>query len=319
MLYRFTLFFILTVHCCFAQQEIPLYNGNIPNATGAANEEYKEANDQVDSLTFNVSIPTLTVFLPPENKANGTAVIICPGGGYHVLLTKREGSDVARAFNQLGVAAFVLKYRLPSGKTMKDRSIGPLQDAQRAIQLVRQRAGQWNIDPKKIGIMGFSAGGHLAATAGTHYSEALIENAKAVSLRPDFMLLINPVISFTDSIGHAGSRNNLLGDAITGQQILRFSNELHVNKTTAPAFLVHSNADIVVPVANSLSFYAALQRNGVAAGLHIYAKGEHGFLTAPSFDEWFGRCVYWMQQMELIPPTQHTHKAQEEDAGSTRF
>lgn len=301
MLYRFILFFILTGHCCFAQQEIPLYSGDIPNATGAANEEYKEANDQVDSLTFKVSVPTLTVFFPPKDKANGTAVIICPGGGYHVLLTKREGSDVARAFNRLGVTAFVLKYRLPSAKTMKDRSIGPLQDAQRAIQLVRQKAGQWNIDPQKVGIMGFSAGGHLAAAAGTHYGEVLIENAKAADLRPDFMLLINPVISFTDSIGHTGSRNNLLGDTVTKQQILRFSNELHVNKATPPAFLVHSNADIVVPVANSLSFYAALQRNGVTAGLHIYAKGEHGFLTAPSFEEWFGRCVYWMQQMELIP------------------
>lgn len=301
MLYRFTLLFILTGHYCFAQQEIPLYAGNIPNATGTANEEYKKANDQVDSLTFKVSIPTLTVFLPPKDKSNGTAVIICPGGGYGVLLTKREGSDVARIFNQLGVTAFVLKYRLPSDKTMKDRSIGPLQDAQRAIQMVRQKAVQWNIDPQKIGIMGFSAGGHLAATAGTHYSEALIENKKALSLRPDFMLLINPVISFTDSIGHTGSRDNLLGRMPTEKQIRRFSNELHVNKTTPPAFLVHSNADAVVPVANSLAFYSALQRNGITAGLHIYAKGEHGFLTAPSFKEWFGRCLYWMQQMELIP------------------
>ncbi len=301
MLYRFALLFILTGHCCFAQREIPLYAGNIPNATGSANEEYKKANDQVDSLTFKVSIPTLTVFLPPKDKTNGTAVIICPGGGYGVLLTKREGSDVARAFNQLGVTAFVLKYRLPSDKTMKDRAIGPLQDAQCAIQMVRQKAAQWNIDPQKIGIMGFSAGGHLAATAGTHYSEPLIENAKAVSLRPDFMLLINPVISFTDSIGHTGSRDNLLGSMPTEKQIRRFSNELHINKTTPPAFLVHSNADVVVPVANSLAFYSALQRNGITAGLHIYAKGEHGFLTAPSFNEWFGRCLYWMQQMELIP------------------
>lgn len=301
MLYRFALLFILAGHCCFAQQEVPLYAGSIPNATGADNEEYKKANDQIDSLTFNVSIPTLTVFLPPKDKANGTAVIICPGGGYGVLLTKREGSDVARAFNQLGITAFVLKYRLPSDKTMKDRSIGPLQDAQRAIQLVRQKAGQWNINPIKIGIMGFSAGGHLAATAGTHYSEALIDNTKAVSLRPDFMLLINPVISFTDSIGHTGSRLNLLNDSITDEQIRRFSNELHVNKTTPPAFLVHSNADAVVPVTNSLTFYSALQRNGITAELHIYAKGEHGFLTAPPFDEWFGRCVYWMKEMELVP------------------
>lgn len=300
MLYRLALLFILKCNWCFAQQEIPLYTGKIPNSAGAPNEEYKKANELVDSLTFNVSIPTLTVFLPSKDKANGTAVIICPGGGYHVLLTKREGTDVARTFNKLGVTAFVLKYRLPSGKTMKDRSIGPLQDAQRAIQLVRQKAAAWNIDPQKIGIMGFSAGGHLAATAGTHYREALIENKKGVSLRPDFMLLINPVISFTDSIGHTGSRNNLLGDAPAKKQILSYSNELQVNKATPPAFLVHSNADSVVPVANSLSFYSALADNGVAAGLHIYAKGEHGFLTTPSFDEWFGRCVHWMKEMALL-------------------
>lgn len=300
MIYRLALLFILICNWCFAQQEIPLYTGKIPNSAGAPNEEYKKANELVDSLTFNVSIPTLTVLLPSKDKANGTAVIICPGGGYHVLLTKREGTDVARAFNKLGVTAFVLKYRLPSGKTMKDRSIGPLQDAQRAIQLVRQKAAAWNIDPQKIGIMGFSAGGHLAATAGTHYREPLIENKKGVSLRPDFMLLINPVISFTDSIGHTGSRNNLLGDAPAKKHILSYSNELQVNKETPPAFLVHSNADSVVPVANSLSFYSALADNGVAAGLHIYAKGEHGFLTTPSFDEWFGRCVHWMKEMGLL-------------------
>ena len=300
MMCRLALLFILTGNCCFAQQEIPLYAGKIPNSTGAPNEENRKANELVDSLTFNVSIPTLTVFLPPKDKANGTAVIICPGGGYHVLLTKREGTDVARTFNKLGVTAFVLKYRLPSGKTMKDRSIGPLQDAQRAIQLVRQKAVEWNIDPQKIGIMGFSAGGHLAASAGTHYRGALIENTKGVSLRPDFMLLINPVISFTDSVGHTGSRNNLLGDAPTEKQIRLYSNELQVDKTTPPSFLVHSNADSVVPVANSLSFYNALQRSGVPVGIHIYAKGEHGFLTTPSFDEWFGRCVHWMKEMGLI-------------------
>lgn len=303
MLYRFTFISVFTVHFCFAQQEIPLYAGKIPNTTGAVNEEYKKANDQVDSLTYKVSVPTLSVFLPPKDKANGTAVIICPGGGYGVSLTKREGSDVARVFNQAGVTAFVLKYRLPSKQTMKDPSIGPLQDAQRAIQLVRQRAAQWHVDPQKIGIMGFSAGGHLAATAGTHFDEPLINNTPAVSLRPDFMLLINPVISFTDSIGHTGSRHNLLGDNFTDEQIRWFSNERQVNKTTPPAFLVHANGDVVVPVANSLAFYAALQQNGITAGLHIYPRGEHGFLTAPSFDEWFGRCLYWMQQMELIPST----------------
>lgn len=300
MPYLFALLFLLMSQGCLAQQEIPLYTGSIPNARGSANKEYKTSNAQVDSLTFNVSVPTLTVFLPPKDKANGTAVIICPGGGYHVLLTKREGTDVARAFNKSGIAAFVLKYRLPSNKTMNDKTIGPLQDAQRAIQLVRENAGKWHIDAGKTGIMGFSAGGHLASTLGTHYRESLIENLKGVNLRPDFMLLINPVISFTDSIGHRGSRDNLLGSSPSKKLISLYSNELHVDKASPPAFLVHSDADSVVPVANSLSFYNALHRSGVPAGIHIYAKGEHGFLTSPSFDEWFGRCLYWMKEMGLV-------------------
>ncbi len=300
MPYCIILLFILMGHCCFAQQEIPLYIGGIPNSRDAANEEYKTSNAQVDSLTFNVSIPTLTVFLPPKDKANGTAVIICPGGGYHTLLTKREGTDVARAFNEFGVTAFVLKYRLPSDKTMKDKSIGPLQDAQRSIQIVRENFRKWNIDPNKIGIMGFSAGGHLAATLGTHYRGSLIENIEGQNLRPDFMLLINPVISFTNSIGHIGSRNNLLGKSPSKKQISLYSNELHVDKSSPPSFLVHSDVDSVVSVANSLSFYHALHRNGVPAGIHIYAKGEHGFLTSPSFDEWYGRCIYWMKGMGLV-------------------
>ncbi|MEO5997365.1 MAG: alpha/beta hydrolase [Chitinophagaceae bacterium] len=286
--------------CCLGQQEMPLYPGKIPNAIIVADKEERLANALVDSLAYNVSNPTLTVFSAPNSKANVSAVIICPGGGYHVLLTKREGSDVARAFNKLGITAFVLKYRLPNDRTMKDKSIGPLQDAQQAIKLVRQRAAEWNIDPRKIGIMGFSAGGHLAATAGTHFKEALIDNREGISLRPDFLLLINPVISFMDAIGHIGSRNNLLGNSPSEKQVQFFSSELQVDPSTPPAFLVHSGADTVVPVANSLAFYQAILKNGITGEIHIYAKGEHGFLTAPPFEEWFGRCVYWMKELEMI-------------------
>jgi acetyl esterase/lipase len=296
---RATLLLIIGVglftNYCFGQQVIPLYSGKIPNSINVPDSEATTANPEVDSLTFNVSHPSLRVFLAPKSNAKGSAVIICPGGGYHVLLTKREGSDVARAFNKLGVTAFVLKYRLPSDKTMKDKSIGPLQDAQEAIKLVRQKAAEWNIDPAKIGIMGFSAGGHLAATAGTHFKQSLIENAGSISLRPDFMLLINPVISFTDAIGHIGSRNYLLGTHPSKKQVVRFSNELQVDRLTPPTFLVHSGADSVVPVANSIAFYTAILKNRIVGELHIYSKGEHGFLTAPPFEEWFGRCVYWMK------------------------
>lgn len=278
-----------------AQMQIPLYQTAIPNSRPHENREEHKANAQVDSLAYKVSVPTLSVFLPERSKANGTAVVICPGGGYGVLLTKREGSDVAREFNKLGIAAFVLKYRLPSDETMIDRSVGPLQDAQQAICRVRQNAKQWNIDPAKIGIMGFSAGGHLASSAGTHFDTLLVEGSKATSARPDFMLLINPVISFRDAFGHLGSRDNLLGKGAPASKADYFSSELHVTSHTPPAFLVHSGADIVVPVENSLVFYQELKKHKVPAALHIYSKGEHGFLTYPSFEEWFGRCKEWLR------------------------
>lgn len=291
----------LTGNICLGQQEIPLYPGVIPNATGAPDEEIKKIGSDGEIIIYKVSVPSVSVFLPPVGKATGTAVIICPGGGYGVQVSKREGSDVARKFNEIGVAAFVLKYRLPDDKFMKDKSIGPLQDAQRAIQLVRERAVEWHIDPAKIGIMGFSAGGHLASTAGTHFQDALISNPQEISLRPDFMLLIYPVISFNDSLGHSGTRKNLLGANPSAKQVLFYSNELQTGKDTPPAFLTHASDDSVVPVANSLIFYNALQEQGIASGLFIYPKGEHGYLKAPPFDEWFGRCIYWMKSMELLP------------------
>ena len=297
---RTLLLFYLAFIIAHCKAQIPLYSGKIPNSKDVADEEERKGNEQVDSLAFKVSIPTISVFLAPKGKANGTSVIIFPGGGYGGLLTKREGSDPAREFNKLGVTAFVIKYRLPSDRTMLDKSIGPLQDAQQAIKMVREKAKEWNIDPQKIGIMGYSAGGHLAATAGTHYDKSYIPNIEKTSLRPDFMLLINPVISFTDSIGHTGSRKNLIGENPSKEQIALFSNEYHISKTTPPTFLIHAGTDVVVPVANSLVFYQNLKRVGGSGEIHIYSKGEHGFLTYPLFDEWFGRCVNWMRSMELV-------------------
>ncbi len=292
--YLLSLFFSITT-LGFGQLEIPLYDGKIPNSKDPGNETGLTYNRETDNLTYNVSEPTISVFLPPVEKANGTAVIICPGGGYHVLVIGREGRDIAREFNKLGVAAFVLKYRLPDDRIMSDKSIGPLQDAQMAIQVVRERAGEWNIDAARIGIMGFSAGGHLAATAGTHFENALIDNIRGISLRPDFMILVYPVISFSDSLGHIGSREYLLGKNPSEEQIRFFSNDLQVKKTTPPAFIILAGDDTVVKPENSLRFYDALKRNGVAAEMHIYSSGEHGFLKEPSFEEWFGRCCYWMQ------------------------
>jgi acetyl esterase/lipase len=291
----FLAFFLSTAISGFSQREIPLYSGKIPNSKDAPDEEVIVSNDQVDTLAYKVSNPTLSVFLPAKEKSSGTSVIICPGGGYHVLVMNREGRDIARAFNKLGVAAFVLKYRLPEDRTMQDKSIGPLQDAQRAVQLVREHSAEWNISPEKIGIMGFSAGGHLAATAGTHFNNVEIENKKGTSLRPDFMILVYPVISFSDSLGHSGSREYLLGKNPDEEQIRFFSNEFHIDRSTPPAFIILAGDDSVVKPENSLIFYDGLKKNGINAEMHIYSAGEHGFLRQPPFEEWFGRCRFWMK------------------------
>ena len=294
------IFFIFLVKISNAQQTIPLYSGKIPNSKISINEEQITANALVDTVTRNVSIPTLTIFLPLKNLSKGSAVIICPGGGYGGLLTKREGTDVARAFAKLGVTAFVLKYRLPDDRIMEDKSIGPLQDALQALKMVRQNAVKWNIDASKIGIMGFSAGGHLASSAGTHFDARIIENSENIDLRPNFMVLVNPVISFSNEIGHIGSRNNLLGKTPSVDKVNFFSNELHVNQTTPQTFLVHTADDTVVSPENSFRSYHALRKNKVNSELHIYSEGEHGFLKKPVFEEWFGRTVNWMKDRSFI-------------------
>jgi acetyl esterase/lipase len=294
-----SLFLCITLNS-IAQLEIPLYDGKIPNSKDPGELKGIIFNNEVNNIIYNVSVPTITVFLPPADKANGTSVIICPGGGYHLLVIGREGRDVAMEFNKLGVAAFVLKYRLPDDQIMFDKSVGPLQDAQRAFQLIRERSGEWNIDPNKVGIMGFSAGGHLASSAGTHFDNACIENKNGINLRPDFMILVYPVISLADSLGHIGSREYLLGKNPPEKQIRFFSNNLQVSKSTPPAFIVLAGDDSVVKPDNSLIFYEALKKNGVQAEMHIYESGEHGFLKQPPFDEWFGRCCFWMKSNRWI-------------------
>jgi len=287
-------FFMMT---SFSQTIIPLYKDSIPNSKPSPNEEsstYEGENKIL--IVHNVSRPSLTVFLQPKEKASGAAVIICPGGGYSILAASHEGYDVAKKLNEMGVAAFVLKYRIPDDKTMLNKEIGPLQDAQRAIQIVRERAVEWNINPSRIGIMGFSAGGHLASTAGTHFDKAVIENKNNTSLRPDFMVLVYPVISFTDSIGHIGSRDNLLGKNPSEEKIRAYSGELQVVANTPPAFLVHAGNDDVVKVQNSIRFYEAEQKNNIPAELHIYPKGGHGFgMNNPTTkDLWMERLKNWL-------------------------
>ena len=292
-----TILFSLNCTNSFAQRIIPLYGNKIPNSV-KTNAEDKSNDDK--SVYYRVADPSLLVYLPSKELANKTAIIICPGGGYASLQIKREGYNIAEAFNKIGVTAFVLKYRLPDDKTNINKTIAPLQDAQQAIKMIRDSAAKWNIDPNKIGIMGFSAGGHLASSLGVHYNDTFTSNVSKTSLRPDFMLLIYPVISFGEAFGHIGSRDNLIGKKPCRDSIKYFSNELFVDKHTPPTFLAHAGDDDIVNVANSIQFFEVLQKNGVNADLHIYAKGGHGFGTTPAFEEWFGRCLQWMRTLQLI-------------------
>lgn len=285
-----------------AQQVIPLYPDGIPNSKPAAPD--KEARDvRPDGLVFitGTTIPTLTVFKPEKQSASRTAIIILPGGGYHGTAIKHEGTDIARELNEWGVTAFVLKYRIPNDETMVNKEIGPLQDAQQAISLVRAGAAKWNIDPHKIGIMGFSAGGHLASTAATHFNKPQIANPK-VSVRPDFVMLGYPVISFSDSIGHRGSRDNLLGPSPSKEKIRAYSNELQVTPQTPPTFLIHASDDKVVLPANSIHYYEHLIKNNVSAALHIYSGGGHGFgMNNPTTNEkWMNTFRNWLIKEKFL-------------------
>lgn len=277
-----------------AQQIMDLYPESIPNSKPyAMQEEVIEDNGRIAWLK-NVSKPTLTRYHPSEKIATGAAVIICPGGGYSGESYLREGTLIAETFVKKGIAAFILKYRLPSDSIMIDKAIGPLQDAQQAIKTVRQNASAWNIDPSKIGIMGFSAGGHLASTAGTHFDKSFIPNKEQISLRPDFMVLIYPVISMTDEIGHLGSRQNLLGKSASEKQKQLFSNELQVGPNTPPTWITHTGDDNVVPVENSIRFYQALIKNEVPSEMHLYPKGNHGFVLSLPTEEWMQPLFDWM-------------------------
>jgi len=320
---QFLIFLCLTTQIAFAQQEIPLYKGAIPNSqqptTPLDTSMVQGTRDGIDRV-MGVVRPTITVFLPDPAKATGSAVIICPGGGYGILAIGHEGYDMAKRFNQEGIAAFVLKYRLPKGGIMKDKSIGPLQDAQRAIQLVRESAKQWNINPNKIGILGSSAGGHLAATAGTHFNDTKIDNPNNISLRPDFMILNYPVISFSDSLTHQGSRQNLIGKKVfsSGEKmpttakelgmseadVLYFSNEKQVTPKTPPTFITSALTDQVVPVGNSLAFVTALEQNKVPVEVFFYDKGVHGYgmVNPRGKEQWIDACLRWMKKNFDQPP-----------------
>jgi acetyl esterase/lipase len=295
---------LLALLCCSltAQENIvKLWPGNIPGAI--ENSSYPAETLAARGWIVNISNPTLLVFPASGENNKGTAVVICPGGGYAGVATGIEGVPVAEWFNSLGISAFVLKYRLPNDAIMKDKSVGPLQDAQEAIRYVRRNASKWGINPTKIGIMGFSAGGHLASTLSTHYDELVYQPSDNTSARPDFSILIYPVISLDPAISHRGSGYNLIGRNPSDEQVKRFSNELQVAKDTPPAFLVHSADDTTVPVQNSISYFSSLKKMNIPAELHIYESGGHGYgmgRTKNSESFWTEACKKWLQMKGLL-------------------
>lgn len=289
---NYTILFLLSFSAINGQEIINLYPSEIPNSKPF------EVKESVEGLYRNVTNPTLEYFKPNPKKATGTAIILIPGGGYSVVVYQGEGVNNAKVLAEKGVAAFVLKYRLPNDEIMPNRKIGPLQDAQQAVKLVRENAEKWNLNQDKIGVMGFSAGGHLASTAATHFEKSYIENSNNTSLRPDFQILIYPVISMTSSLTHDGSRNALIGKNPSKEDIQLFSNELQVDTNTPIAYLTHAADDTTVDVDNSIEYFEHLRHKKVNAEMHIYPTGGHGFIFKNS--GWIIPLFDWMKRNQLI-------------------
>ncbi|GIW87607.1 MAG: beta-xylanase [Isosphaeraceae bacterium] len=281
-------------------ESLPLWPAGAPGALG---------NDPGEDPFHSGDIPTITVWLPARDRATGAAVVICPGGGYGFLATEHEGSEVAAWLNSIGVAGIMLKYRIAP----RYRHPAPLEDAQRAMRLVRHHAQAWGIDPDRVGILGFSAGGHLASTVSTHFDTGRHEAADPVerqSCRPDFAILVYPVIALATEYGHSGSRTNLLGDRPDPALLASLSNETQVTPRTPPTFLVHTAEDAAVPPENSLLYASALRRAGVPFELHLFAKGVHGLGLGtgwkgrigpePSFQAWPSLCEAWLRGRGIL-------------------
>jgi acetyl esterase/lipase len=277
---------LLLTNTLFAQQEIKLY----PNEPSESNGISVAESFRDPEFIINISEPRMYAFPAVKEKATGTAVLICPGGGYSGVSMIKEGSEIAKWFNELGVSAFVLYYRMPNGHYEI-----PLKDAQTALKIIHKRAKEWNIDKKKIGIMGFSAGGHLASTTGTHFKSSI--------QRPAFMILGYPVVTMNKELTHAGSRNNLLGKTPSDELVKLYSNELQVTENTPPTFIVHATDDKTVPIANSEQLLKALLDNNVPAELHKFDVGGHGFgmrKRGIPVDNWPDLLKSWLKARSLI-------------------
>ena len=300
---KIALILILIGGTAFAQDTIiNLWpNDKIPNKIASKETEEHKRNGIL--RISKVQEPTIEVYLPTQQNANGKAMLIFPGGGYGILAYDWEGTDVAKFLNSKGIAGIVVKYRLPSDVSQTKKYNVPLIDAQRAMRLVRSKSKDWNIDANKIGIIGFSAGGHLASTLGTHFDEKVYEPVDVVdteSARPDFMVLGYPVITM-DIATHGGSKRNLLGENPSKEMMDRFSNEKQVTTDTPPTFLFHATDDDGVPVENSILFYKALKDKDVSASMHLFPTGGHGFsfaLKNPYLSTWTDLLYGWTETLE---------------------
>jgi len=259
---------LLSYNLCISQDYIiPLWSGKIPNSKKSNFQEVTK-NGRVIS---KVIVPTIEVYLPSKFNATGKIILICPGGGYGALAYDKEGTDIAKWLNGHGIAGAVLKYRLPEDESNEKPNLSPLMDAKRGIEIIRLHVNEWGIDSNKVGVLGFSAGGHLASTLGTHFE---LEN------RPDFMVLVYPVVTMKVDYTHIGSRANLLGEDPEEDIVNYYSNELQVTENTPSTFIIHSVDDKVVPIENSLNLFKALKDKNVPVEMHFYPYGGHGFSMA---------------------------------------
>ena len=293
------IFSILMITNTMNAQYKPLYK-SIPNQIVVPNEEREDPFEGI-IIVSKVTEPAYQYFRVKEDNIKRPCVIIYPGGAYFILASGHEGVEVAKFFNSIGVNAMVVKYRIPNDNAQVDKSIAPLQDAQQAMLLARSNAATWGIDANKIGILGFSAGGHLAASLSSHYADVKIDNPLNISLRPNFQILIYPVITMKE-FGHTGSKENLIGKNPTDAQVQYYSNELNVNDQTPPAFIVHAKNDDAVPVENAYAYDKALKANKVASTLYLFEKGGHGFgMKNPTASEqWTTPLIAWLQKRKII-------------------
>lgn len=299
----FLLVTVLYSTICYSQEFLNLWpTGAMPNSKGM-NITDSIFNERI----YRVGDPGMWMFFPSKQENKRGVVVICPGGGYHHEAYIISGIELAKWFNTFGMNSFVLKYRLPISPDLKNRAIAPLQDVQRALRIIRANASEWNIDPQKIGVMGTSAGGHLASTVGTHPEDnsAIGDSIDAFSYLPDFMILISPVIDL-GKYAEIGSRDNLLGIDASKELITKYSSQLHVTSKTPPAFIVHAENDKIVSVNNSLLFYQALIDSNVNASLHVFPEGGHeiNLRNNPGSTEmWSTLCKLWITEMGFNDPT----------------